>query len=97
MRLKDQFILLGVFAYRKAHMKRNVHDYDSQLTGGLKILNNEGNCISRVKIVDFKTGIPVIDEFSPKKSLFPKILKLVFGLNPQSNFVVLINTFVKSF
>jgi len=37
------FILLGVFAYRKAHMKRNVHDYDSQLTGGLKILNNEGN------------------------------------------------------
>ena len=23
-------------------MKRNVHDYDSQLTGGFKILNNEG-------------------------------------------------------
>jgi len=35
-----QFI--GFFAYRKAQMKRNVHDYDSQLTGGFKILNNEG-------------------------------------------------------
>jgi len=33
---------IGVFAYRKAQMKRNVHDYDSQLTGGFKILNNEG-------------------------------------------------------
>lgn len=35
----------GVVLYRKASMNRDAHDYDSQLTGGLKILNNEDHTL----------------------------------------------------
>ena len=38
-------------------MKRNVHDYDSQLTGGLKILNNEGNYL----LLLYKMNYIIID------------------------------------
>jgi len=38
-------ILAGFAIFRKPSMKRDVHDYDSQLTGGLKILNNEDHTL----------------------------------------------------
>ena len=40
--------IIGSFMiFGRAKMNRDVHDYDSQLTGGLKILNNEDHTLSR--------------------------------------------------
>lgn len=38
-------LLTGFFLLRKPSMNRDVHDYDSQITGGLKILNNEDHTL----------------------------------------------------
>ena len=37
----------GYLAFGRAKMNRDVHDYDSQLTGGMKILNNEDHTLSK--------------------------------------------------
>jgi sterol 24-C-methyltransferase len=44
----------GILVFRKAEMKRNSHDYDSQLTGGFKILNNQDHTL---KTNEFGTSI----------------------------------------
>lgn len=40
-------LLLSLFVARRADMKRDAHDYDSQLTGGLKILNNADHTLKK--------------------------------------------------
>lgn len=47
-------VLAGIMVMRKADMKRNSHDYDSQLTGGFKILNNADHTL---KTGEFSTSI----------------------------------------
>ena len=37
----------GYLAFGRAKMNRDVHDYDSQLTGGMKILNNDDHTLSK--------------------------------------------------
>lgn len=40
-------VLAGLFIFRKAEMKRDGQDYNSQLTGGLKILNNTDHTLKK--------------------------------------------------
>jgi len=47
-------LVAGVLIMRKSEMKRNSHDYDSQLTGGFKILNNTDHTL---KTGEFDTSI----------------------------------------
>lgn len=47
-------ILGGIFLFRKASMVRDGRDYDSQLTGGFKILNNTDHTIAKS---EFNTSI----------------------------------------
>lgn len=38
-------VLASAFILRKPRMKRDGNDYDSQITGGMKILNNEDHTL----------------------------------------------------
>ena len=47
-------VIGGYLAFGRSKMNRDVHDYDSQLTGGMKILNNEDHTLSKS---EFKESI----------------------------------------
>jgi hypothetical protein len=40
-------VLSSLFLFRQASMKRDGNDYNSQVTGGLKILNNADHTLQR--------------------------------------------------
>jgi sterol 24-C-methyltransferase len=47
-------LIAGAFVLRRQSMNRDVHDYDSQISGSLKILNNQDHTLERS---EFKTSI----------------------------------------
>jgi hypothetical protein len=47
-------LIAGLLVFRKPELKRDGNDYDSQLTGGLKILNNTDHTL---KGGEFKSSI----------------------------------------